>query len=173
MHHWRRHQRDTEAGDRQAVAEGVAAAIEYDKQLWFRIETRIVQILCYVGLRACVLVVSAQGQSETGSLCVAPTPSETKPRRYAPGLCAGGKLSLSIDRLPAKPWPKSESIEVGGLSTNGRHRVVVYRAGKAQQSFTFRFSEFKSKTPCLFLNDLYWTAQLWETKDAPWCKCRR
>jgi Predicted membrane protein (DUF2207) len=24
----------------------------------------------------------------------------------------------------------------------------------------------------LFLNDLYWTAQVWESKDTPWCKCR-
>jgi len=71
-----------------------------------------------------------------------------------------------------QPWPKSESMKVDGLSTTARHRVVIYRAGKAQQSFTFRFSDFESSSPCLFLNDLYWTAQLWERKKAPWCKCR-
>jgi hypothetical protein len=37
------------------------------------------------------------------------------------------------------------------LSAAARHRVVIYRAGKAQQSFTFRFSDFKSSMPCLFL----------------------
>jgi hypothetical protein len=63
-------------------------------------------------------------------------------------------------------------MKLGGLSTTARHRVVIYRAGKAQQSFTFHFADFKSPTPCLFLNDLYWTAQLWESKQAPWCKCK-
>ena len=119
----------------------------------------------------CFLSVGLHAQSETGSICIAPNGAET-PQRCAPGLCAGGKLSLRIDGQPAQAWPKSESTRMGRLSTTARHRIVIYRAGKAQQSFTFRFSEFKSTTPCLFLNDLYWTAQLWEAKQAPWCKCQ-
>ena len=112
------------------------------------------------------------GQSETRSLCVAPNSGETPQRcGAAPGLCASGEISLRIDRLSAEPWPKSKSAKIDGLSADERHRVVIYRAGKAQQSFAFRFSDFKSATPCLFLNDLYWTAQLWESKRAPWCKC--
>ena len=63
-------------------------------------------------------------------------------------------------------------MEIDGLSTEARHRVVIYRGEKPQQSFSFRFSDFKSRKPCLFLNDLYWTAQLWEPEKAPWCKCR-
>ena len=120
-----------------------------------------------------ILTGSLHGQSETRSLCVAPNSAET-PQRCggAPGLCASDKLSLRIDHFSVQPWPKSESMKIDGLSVAARHRVVIYRAGKAQQSFTFRFSEFKSPSPCLFLNDLYWTAQLWEPKDAPWCKCR-
>jgi hypothetical protein len=113
----------------------------------------------------------AYGQSETRSICVAPSSAET-PQRCAPGLCAGGELSLRIDRLPIQPWPKSESARVSVLNTTKLHRVVIYRAEKAQQSFAFRFFDFKSSSPCLFLNDLYWTAQLWESKKAPWCNCR-
>jgi hypothetical protein len=127
-----------------------------------------------IALLVCTLVLLCVGlhaQSDSGSICVAPNAAKT-PQRCAPGLCAGGKLSLRIDRQPIQAWPQSESIRIGGLSTTARHRVLIYRAGKTQQSFTFRFSEFKSITPCLFLNDLYWTGQLWEGKDAPWCKCR-
>jgi hypothetical protein len=87
--------------------------------------------------------------------------------RHAPGLCDSGRLSLRVDHRPIQSWPKSESMKIDGLSTTGRHRVVVYRAEKAQQSFTFRFSDFKSPKPCLFLNDLYWTAQLWGSHQAP------
>lgn len=125
-------------------------------------------------LLCCTLVfpcMDLQAQSDTGSICIAPNTAET-PQRCAPGLCAGGKLSLRIDRQPIQAWPHSESIRIGGLTTTASHRVFIYRGGKEQQSFTFRFSEFKSSTPCLFLNDLYWTAQLWEGKAAPWCKCR-
>jgi hypothetical protein len=53
-----------------------------------------------------------------------------------------------------------------------KHRVMVLCDGKPHQQFTFRFSEFKGGKACLFLNDLYWTAQLWAPKQAPWCKCK-
>src|SRR5260370_35155611 len=119
----------------------------------------------------CFLNASLHGQSETSSLCVAPNSAET-PQRCAPGLCDGGKLSLKIDRLPVQSWPNSESIRIDGLSFKGRHRVVIYLAEKAQQSFTFRCSHCKFLKPCLFLNDLYWTAQLWDAPQAPWCKCQ-
>ena len=120
-------------------------------------------------LSACVI----HAQSEMRSLCVAPNAGETPQRcSAAPGLCNGGALSLRIDRQPIQAWPKAKNVKIQGLNTATRHRVVVYRAGKPQQSFGFRFSEFKSPTPCLFLNDLYWTAQLWEAKQAPWCKCK-
>jgi hypothetical protein len=61
---------------------------------------------------------------------------------------------------------------VDGLDISARHRVVVYCDKKPQQSFSFRFSEFKAKRLCLFLNDLYETVQLWEPSQAPWCKCK-
>ena len=111
------------------------------------------------------------GQADTGLLCVAPNSAEM-PQRCAPGLCAGGELSLKVDGRPVQPWPKSESMKIAGLSTSEQHRVVIYRAGKAQQSFKFRFPQNKPANLCLFLNDLYWTAQLWEPKSTPWCKCK-
>ena len=44
---------------------------------------------------------------------------------------------------------------------------MVLCNGKPQQSFRFRFSEFKTKELCLFINDLYQTAQLWEARKSP------
>jgi hypothetical protein len=111
-------------------------------------------------------------QSDTASLCVAPSTAET-PQRCSPGLCASGSLSLKLDDQPVMPWPKSQSLRIDGLSSTAKHRVIIYRAGKAQQSFKFDFSDFKSNEACLFLNDLYWTAQLWEPNKAPWCKCNK
>jgi len=110
------------------------------------------------------------GQSNGAQLCIAPNSGST-PQRCAPGLCDSGQLSLKIDSRPKIRWPEKDSLALTDLDTSTSHRVVVYRAGKAQQAFRFRFSDFKSKRLCLFLNDLYWTAQLWESKDTSWCKC--
>lgn len=113
----------------------------------------------------------AQSTGPSASLCVAPS-SDEEVARCAPGLCGSGKISLKIDDQPVLPWPKAKSMEINDLDAAAKHRVVIYRAGKPQQSFRFRFSDFKENKACLFLNDLYWTAQLWEPKQAPWCKCK-
>jgi len=63
-------------------------------------------------------------------------------------------------------------VKIDGLDLAAKHRVTVYRAGKAQQSFRFNFPVNGSNNACLFFNDLYWTVQLWERKAAPWCKCK-
>jgi len=120
---------------------------------------------------ACLLCPLLSAQSDSASICIAPNAAES-PVRCAPGLCDPGKLSLKIDHLPILPWPQKESTKIGGLDPVGSHRVVIYRAGKPQQSFKFKFSDFKSNRACLFLNDLYWTAQLWDPERAPWCKCK-
>src|ERR1019366_7543395 len=117
---------------------------------------------------ACLVSSSQSTEFESASLCVAPNSSEAVVR--CGQFCESGKISLKIDDQPVLPWPKAESLKINGLDANARHRVVIYRAGKPQQSFKFRFSEFKLNRACLFLNDLYWTAQLWDTKQAPWCK---
>ena len=110
-------------------------------------------------------------QSETGSLCIAPARFDPK-NASAPGLyCKAEKFSLKID-AQVMAWPIKESVGIGGLDLNSRHKVIVMCDHKPQQSFTFRFSEFKTKQPCLFLNDLYRTVQLSESKSAPWCKCK-
>ena len=105
------------------------------------------------------------------SLCVAPA-SADPPQRCAPGLCGSGELTLKLDDRPVIEWPNKQCVEITGLDAKKRHTVRIYRAGKLQQSFRFSFADYKSKRPCLFLSDLYWTAQLWEPRQAPWCKCR-
>jgi hypothetical protein len=120
--------------------------------------------------------------SEPGSLCIAPV-LEKPDGRSSPGLvCDSEKLSLRIDAQPAIPWPKipeqdgthrsGKSLKIDALDAGTRHRVVVSCNGKPQQSFTFRFSDFKTHQLCLFINDLYKTVQLWEAKASPWCKCK-
>jgi len=110
-------------------------------------------------------------ESESGSVCIAPARFDPK-NMSAPGLyCDAEKFSLKIG-TQVMPWPIKEGVKLAGLDLNTRHRVIVLCDHKPQQSFTFRFSEFKTKQLCLFLNGLYRTAQLWEAKSAPWCKCK-
>jgi hypothetical protein len=131
---------------------------------------RLRDIALIVIFASCYGCAFAMAQTKSPTLCIAPNGGAT-PERCAPDLCDGGALSLRIDDRPRMEWPKDRSVAVTDLDSNIQHRVVVYRAGKAQQSFKFRFSEFESDNLCLFLNDLYWTAQLWESKRSPWCKC--
>ncbi|MGB6880179.1 MAG: hypothetical protein WBD94_11460, partial [Candidatus Acidiferrales bacterium] len=85
-------------------------------------------------------------------------------------------MSLQIDNDKPESWPvgSQASVEIDRLDLTAAHRVVVSCRGKPQQSFKFRFSEFKGTHLCLFINDMYKTAQLWDPKQnpAPWCKCK-
>ena len=116
-------------------------------------------------------------QNETGTICVAPLPKvERGPdgsfRAGDPALvCKSMKYSFKMDRQPAVPWPATKSLSLKDVPLAGRHRIVVLCENKPLQTFTFQFSEFKDKKLCLFLNDLYWTVQLWPDKRCPWCKC--
>ena len=80
-------------------------------------------------------------QATSPTLCIAPN-SGAKPERCAPGLCDGGDLSVRLDDRPRIDWPKDRNVAVTDLDGAIQHRVVLYRAGKAQQSFKFRFSDF-------------------------------
>jgi len=100
-------------------------------------------------------------ESEHGSVCVAPVPPEPPSTAATEELfCHSGNLSLKIDKQQVIPWPHKESLRIEALDLTQRHRVVVLCDGKPQQSFGFRFSEFKTKRLCLFINDLYQTVQL-------------
>src|SRR5260370_36258696 len=111
-------------------------------------------------------------ESRSGSLCVAPVAEKPMPTG-APGLiCASEKLSFAIDSLPKRTWPIKESVKFDALDLSASHRVVIFCEDKAQQSFTFRYSEFKARKLCLFINALYKTAQLWQAIHSPWSKCK-
>jgi hypothetical protein len=114
-------------------------------------------------------------ERESGLICVAPLPQSIDGRQAAGGLsvrCAAEKYSFKIDAQSPLSWPQKESLKIDDLNVAGPHRVAVLCGGKPMQSFTFRFSDFSNRKLCLFLNDLYWTAQLWETKRSPWCHCK-
>jgi hypothetical protein len=129
---------------------------------------RTIAIACLV---ASLVHPSSSAESESGSVCIAAAFFDPKDVS-APGLyCEPEKFSLKIDGQPMA-WPIKEGVKLSGLDLKTRHRVIVLCAQKPQQSFTFRFSEFKTKQLCLFLNSLYRAAQLWEAKGAPWCKCK-
>jgi len=116
------------------------------------------------------LAFSAEPRPKT--ICVAPADEKPIPAS-APGLfCDSEKLSLRIDTQQTMPWPIKGSVKIAVLDATARHRVTVFCDGKPQQSFTFRFSEFKTDELCLFLNGLYKTVQLWEAKACPWCRCK-
>jgi hypothetical protein len=112
-------------------------------------------------------------EAESGSLCVAPIPDKPPKTAALPELfCNSGNLSVKIDARTALSFPHRNSAMIEGLDLIQRHRVLVLCDGKPQQSFRFRFSEFNEKRLCLFIDDLYQTAQLWEIKKSPWCKCK-
>ena len=125
---------------------------------------------------AVLLFISATlfAQDTSGAVCVAPIPHEPPSTAGTPELlCKSGNFSFKIDSQKPVAWPKDKSVNVSGLDMKGSHRIAVFCDGKPQQSFKFRLSEYKTGKACLFLNDLYSTAQLWEPKRAPWCKCKR
>jgi hypothetical protein len=114
-------------------------------------------------------------QETTGSICVAPLPKPVGSLRGAGPesvACAADKYAVKIDSRKLISWPVKGSVEITGLDRTGRHRVVVFCGNKPSQTFNFQFSEFNDKKLCLFLNDLYWTVQLWPDKQCPWCKCK-
>ena len=114
---------------------------------------------------------TSPGQPARGSVCVAPVVVPLPPPR--PDMfCRSGKFSLKIDNLKVVSWPDKESVRFAGLELDDRHRVVVYCDSNPQQSFTFRFNEYKTTELCLFFNDRYGTIQLWDTTRSPWCKCK-
>jgi hypothetical protein len=110
-------------------------------------------------------------ESEFGSLCIAPVPEKPSPFTGLLDICDSAKLSLKIDAQQPIAWPIKESMRIDVLDVTAAHRVVVACNGKPQQSFRFRFSNFKTTPVCLFISDLYKTVQLWEPKKASWCHC--
>ncbi len=115
---------------------------------------------------------------ETGTICVAPLPQPVDGRRGAGPetvVCDADKYSVKIDSREPVSWPAKASVKINDLDLAARHRVVVLCNSRPRQSFTFQFSDFKNNKNnklCMFLNDLYWTVQLWPDKECPWCKCR-
>ena len=87
--------------------------------------------------------------AESGSLCIAPAIFDPK-NASAPGLyCEPEKLSVKID-AQLRNWHLKESLKVTGFDLTTRYRVTVLCDRKPQQSFTFRFSEYKIKTTLSF-----------------------
>jgi len=129
-----------------------------------------------VGFSAVLLLLAttilAPGQNGAGSICIAPIPNEPPSTAGTPKLaCASGDFSVKIDSQKPIVWPKNKCAAVTGLDLARSHRIVVLCDGKPQQSFKFRLSDYKAGKACLWLNDLYLTAQILEPKQAPWCKC--
>jgi len=113
-------------------------------------------------------------QTQSGSICIAAVPKPINGRHAAgdsTAWCSSGKYSLKVDARPLLSWPEKKSAKIDDVSLSVRHRIVIFCDGKPTQSFTFIFSEYKSRKLCLFLNDLYWTVQLWDAKGSPWCRC--
>jgi len=110
--------------------------------------------------------------STTGTVCAAPVSAKVDPRSGELPVCLSGKFSFKIDALDEVPFSQKDSLKIAGLDLGARHRVAIYCDKKPHQTFWFRFSDFQNNTLCLFINDLYKTAQLWEVKRCPWCKCK-
>jgi hypothetical protein len=120
-----------------------------------------------------VLFRPAFGADTHGSVCVAPTPQGPPRTVGSPELfCRSGRVSFKIDSQPAILFSHGVSKAIEVLDVAQKHRVLILCDGKPQQSFTFHFATFQSTDLCLFINDLYQTAQLWERARSPWCRCK-
>jgi hypothetical protein len=121
---------------------------------WKEGEVKLIAVL----FATLLLCPASFSQSDQGSICVAPI-SKDWPATAGTGelICSSNNFSLKLDAQKAFSWPTKESIKIEGLDIRARHRIVFYCDGKPQQSFGFRFSEFKTRELCLFLNDLYKT----------------
>jgi hypothetical protein len=132
------------------------------KQPWIRTGVRAIA-------RASILLLLLSpifsAEAQRGSICIAPLPKGAPITAATPELaCPSGQFSLKIDNRQTVSWSSKDSIKIDDLDLGTQHRVAVSCNGKPHQSFRFRFSEFKSRDLCLFLNDLYQTAQLWENE---------
>jgi hypothetical protein len=133
---------------------------------------KLAAVILLIDFVACPVHAASTADSQPGSVCVAPI-RENPPLGPMPEyVCSSGKRSLRIDNLPAIPWPHEESVKIDNLALAEHHQGVILCDGKPQQSFKFRFAEFKTARLCLTLNDLYGWAQLWDAKRSPWCKCK-
>jgi hypothetical protein len=124
---------------------------------------------------ASVLAVSTPltSQVTTRSICIAPMWRDMPPTGSPEvQVCDDDRYAIRIDDREPIDWTTGGSVRVNGLDSSARHRVRITCAGKPNQAFSFRFSDFRSQNePCLFLNDFYKTVQLWDSKP-PWCKCK-
>jgi hypothetical protein len=117
----------------------------------------------------CCSIVS--GQTERGTICVAPNPSEP-PTRISPGGDYNpATLRLSVDKGKPILWPHKDSVKIADLNLAERHLIILTSDGKRIQSFWFRFSDYKSTDLCVDF-DGYQGVRLQEKKYSPWCKCK-
>lgn len=114
-------------------------------------------------------VLSAQPQSQRGTVCLAPISSQP-PRWISPGGDYNpATLSVKIDHGRWILWPHKESVVIGDLDLNQRHLLTVTSDGKPIQSLWFRFSEYGNSDLCVSF-DSYSLIQVHGRKDSQPCK---
>src|ERR1017187_804243 len=79
------------------------------------------------------VLIGQSAESELGSVCVAPESGTLVPLSPTGVYCKSGKLTLSIDKHEATPWPTKQSVKIGDLAVEVRHRIVIMCDGKPQQ----------------------------------------
>src|SRR5207244_358795 len=112
--------------------------------LRFRVMTRT---SLFRGVSLLLIVLISQSAyptgEETGSICIGRFEMNEPPERMGdPSLVCfpTSKLKFKIDEGEITAWPQKESVRIGGLSLQPKHRIRIYCGAKAQQSFTFGFS---------------------------------
>jgi len=113
----------------------------------------------------------ASGQTERGTICVAPNSSEPPTRISPGGEYNPATLTVSVDKGKPVPWPHKDSVKIADLNLAERHLIILTSDGKRIQSFWFRFSKYESTELCIDF-DGYQGVRLQERKYSPWCKCK-
>jgi hypothetical protein len=121
-------------------------------------------------------ILKSSADSARGVVCIAPVRA-SNPNPISLANPAGGSrkfgFEVSIDGRKRLQVDHAESLVIKGLDPKKRHMVAIYRNGGLITSFRFSFSDYRSRSLCLWFKELYETWSLWDYRDSRTvgCKC--
>lgn len=108
-----------------------------------------------------------------GTLCISPVPKSNSAETSLGNPSGGSRdfnFSVRVDQRAPVVVSTTQPVEIGNLQLRKKHRVVILRSGKRDQSFSFTFESRGGAKLCLWFKALYETWSLDSTPRSS-CKC--